>query len=477
MTGWLIETLIATTLLMLAVLALREPVARHFGPRVAYLLWTIPAIRMVMPSLPEGSFASPMAKMQDAVVVLGGAAPLPAAASGTDWLLMTGLLWAAGAGSFFAWHAIAYLRFTRAVRATATPLFECDDISVEASGAVASPLAFGLFGKAVVLPSDFAERYDATEQRLAIDHEVTHHRRGDLAVNLVAMAMLALHWFNPVAHWAWRAFRLDQEAACDAIVLDGASADERHAYGSALFKSAAGAVPLAACTISAPATLKKRLRRILTGSATAERAKAGAALTGALLVGGLMLTASGGIAAEAARQVEAVGPIIALDGVVLDVEPVNAEIELATADREVRIVRRPVAPLPPVAPVAPAAPVPFEAPDAFVPPLPPEAPLAPAAPLAPVRKIVQIKAHGASCEGATATRVAVHDQIANGVHRRIAIVSCGVAMMPSKAKLAEALGHARARLVADAEISGISRDDVIASLDREITRLTADSIQ
>ena len=43
MSGWIIETLIASTLLMLFVLALREPVSRHFGPRIAYALWLLPA--------------------------------------------------------------------------------------------------------------------------------------------------------------------------------------------------------------------------------------------------------------------------------------------------------------------------------------------------------------------------------------------------------------------------------------------------
>ena len=46
------ETLIATAMLMALVMALREPVRRLFGAQVAYALWLLPALRMVLPPLP-----------------------------------------------------------------------------------------------------------------------------------------------------------------------------------------------------------------------------------------------------------------------------------------------------------------------------------------------------------------------------------------------------------------------------------------
>ena len=52
MIAWGLETLFATTLLMLLVLALRAPVRQSFGPQLAYALWLIPLIRLGMPPLP-----------------------------------------------------------------------------------------------------------------------------------------------------------------------------------------------------------------------------------------------------------------------------------------------------------------------------------------------------------------------------------------------------------------------------------------
>ena len=52
MIGWAIEALVATTLLMLLVLAIRGPVRQAFGPHIAYALWSMPVIRLFLPSLP-----------------------------------------------------------------------------------------------------------------------------------------------------------------------------------------------------------------------------------------------------------------------------------------------------------------------------------------------------------------------------------------------------------------------------------------
>ena len=57
MGAWLFDTLLTTTLLMAAILIVRRPVAKHFGPTIAYALWLIPAARVCMPTI-EGSSIS-----------------------------------------------------------------------------------------------------------------------------------------------------------------------------------------------------------------------------------------------------------------------------------------------------------------------------------------------------------------------------------------------------------------------------------
>lgn len=363
MTGWIIETLIATTVLLALVMLVRERVAALFGARVAYLLWLLPALRMVLPSLPADlvtpSITPAIATALPAVIDLSmfqdmGTPPTPAE-TGIDWMMVLLVVWLTGAVLHFGMHLLAYRKFLRFMLHEATPLpgMDRDGVEVCSSRRTNGPFAAGIFVKTIVLPHDYRSRYDADELRLAMRHELEHHRRCDMSANLAALIVMSLHWFNPIAYRAHRAFRIDQELACDARVLGNATPGDRHSYASALVKSASRRVPAAVCAIGTKDQLKRRLRMMRDDGITAGRARTGSAIVTAMLAGGLMLTASGGFAAEAtkdmSRQVE---------------EHVTSNVQEA---------HRNLVPAPPVPP-APPPPLHVLAPPAPpAPPLPPEA--------------------------------------------------------------------------------------------------------
>jgi len=322
MIGWTLETLVASTLLMLAVLALRGPVARRFGPHAAYLLWLLPALRMILPRLPES--AIPVEKVPahlDLAKLIAAAAlranQAPAAATQVaatsqvtvDWLSFGIIAWLGGAAAYLAWQLGRHHRFMSIALEHADKGFLRGGIKVRLSPVVTGPLAAGIFHRHILLPEDFEQRYTGAEQQLALAHELAHHRRGDLIANGAALAMLALHWFNPIAHWAYRAFRADQELACDATVL-GASPESRSDYGRALIKSAAAGMPgTAACALGPATELKRRITMIAHSTRSRARRLAGAALATVLVGLGLGLTASGSIAAPSKIAPASVKPI------------------------------------------------------------------------------------------------------------------------------------------------------------------------
>ena len=123
-------------------------------------------------------------------------------------------------------------------------------IATFVSRMVEGPLALGLLEPRIVIPSDFSRRYSAGERRLAMEHELTHHRHRDIWWNVAAILVLAFNWFNPLAWLAYRAFRADQELACDAAVAARATIEERCDYARALVKSASGPALVAACPIN-----------------------------------------------------------------------------------------------------------------------------------------------------------------------------------------------------------------------------------
>ena len=401
-----IEAMIASSVLMVLVLVLRTPVRRAFGANVAYALWALPVLRLVLPPLPAAWTEATRQAVTEATAVpmhfathpVGMLLNAPAseidAAAGNPWIVPAiAALWLIGAGGFFVWHVVSHRRFCARMLAGVGQQIDLDGVRVIESDAASGPLAFGVVRRYVAFPRDFAERYEPEERDLALAHELGHHARGDLIANWIALGVLAVHWFNPIAWRAFRAFRADQEIANDARVLAGMNPMRRHVYACAIVKAAHPSLygeVAATCHLNPIDDLKRRLRMLTTQRTSRVRLVGGGAVIAALTLGGLGLTASGSVAAERVRSgVErATGvdiaalapPAVPAVGMSGDdqVPPVPAAPPVAeTPDRPEHAM-----PVAPVAPVAPAAPAPVtvpEAPEAWSAPRAPEPPLPPEA--------------------------------------------------------------------------------------------------
>ena len=263
--AWGEATLVASTALLLLVLLLRAPARRWVGPRLAYALWALPAARLILPPLPATlveslPLAGATARMsvlfagpRTGIEALSGPAPI---AIGTVLLAV----WLAGALGLFTFHAVRHGGMCRRLRVRGTVLGRLDDVSLIATD-VEGPLAFGVLHRFIAVPRGFASAYTAHERELALAHERAHHARGDLLANWVSLAVLAAHWWNPVAWAAIRAFRDDQEFATDAHVLAARSPGARAVYAHVL-ATASGIGALPACNLHARSNLKGRLMMI-----------------------------------------------------------------------------------------------------------------------------------------------------------------------------------------------------------------------
>ena len=308
MIGWGIEALVTSTLLMLLVLGVRKPLAQLFGAEWAYALWLLP---LAVPLLPPLPLFAPAAVPEIPVILpaleqIAVEAPQHAASGG--WLLVLLGLWAGGAAIFAFWQQSTYSAFMlhlgRGGR-DADPV-SYGGIRVAVSDAVEGPVAVGIFRRRIVVPLDFMTRYTPAERRLALEHELIHHKRLDLVWNWAALALLTLNWFNPVAHIAFRAFRADQELACDAAVTRRASAADRHDYACALVKAATQSGLIAVCALNHTAFLKRRLRMMKQHRSSKARNLGGAASLALLGGAGLALAAPGLDAEE-----RPAGPVVA----------------------------------------------------------------------------------------------------------------------------------------------------------------------
>jgi beta-lactamase regulating signal transducer with metallopeptidase domain len=315
MIEWLLDTLLYTGLLIGLVLLLRRPVARAFGPQIAYALWALPLLRLLLPPIVLPASLAPQPEPADAVPLLPTSADIagidsaaPPAAEpifALAWSDILVPLWLGGAMVFLALRIHTYRRMRRAVLAEARPVGEVGPILLVETPALAAPVAFGVLSKVIALPPLFMAQRDRTARDLAIAHELAHHRGHDLAANFAAQALLALHWFNPIAWLGWRAMRHDQEAACDARVLAGHSREERARYAALIAGLAAGPrlalVAPMACPVLGEASIVHRLQSLSRQDLSPRRRRLGSVLLGA---GALALPLTASISYAAQPQAE-----------------------------------------------------------------------------------------------------------------------------------------------------------------------------
>jgi hypothetical protein len=88
-------------------------------------------------------------------------------------------------------------------------------VEVRESAETGTPATVGWRHPAILLPVDWPG-WEPAEQRAVLAHELAHIRRGDYAACVWARVCVALHFYQPLAHWLAGRLHLHQELAADA---------------------------------------------------------------------------------------------------------------------------------------------------------------------------------------------------------------------------------------------------------------------
>jgi beta-lactamase regulating signal transducer with metallopeptidase domain len=315
---WLAQ--LAFTMAIVAVLALRRLCRRWFGAERAFQLWMLPPLAMLVSQLPHATASTAAAPTLVYVIATAGGA-LPGAkhaqATGGAWSMIL-VAWGLGVAVVVLLGALAQLRYRRRMRG-ARPWREIASrwpvwIAVDPG---TGPALVGAWRPRIVLPADFAARYDACEQTLVLAHEEAHARRRDGWWSLCAFAVLALCWPHTLAWFSWWLFRRDQEFACDAAVMRIHHARRRH-YAEAMLKTqpAGTALPVG-CTWSPVHPLTERIAMLKYKPGSTRRARLGGAALAAcaaVMAGAVYAATPSGGAMPVAADRYALQMDVAYDG-------------------------------------------------------------------------------------------------------------------------------------------------------------------
>ena len=272
------EILLTSSVLILALLALRQLFRRTVSRRMQYALWLLVLVRLLVPvnvgtlahnvlsaaapvqTVVEERLDTPVLYVQDGTErrpaqLLPGkesqgdpqSPPSDAAQSAPadEYSIVTPTyrtvtlsealtyVWYAGMAGVGAWFLFTNLRFARALRKARTPYrVEGCRYPVYLVSALPSPCLFGVLRPAVYLNEKALQSPDAL--RFVLAHEQTHARHLDPLWSLLRGVCLTIYWFDPLVWLAAVLSREDCELACDEGTLRALGADERAAYGKTL---------------------------------------------------------------------------------------------------------------------------------------------------------------------------------------------------------------------------------------------------
>jgi bla regulator protein blaR1 len=273
--GTLSAACLALSASCLCAMAARRSVRRLFGASVAYAVWAVvplATLTSLLPPVPGQHWTPAIAVDVHEAVVAVQAAGRPAASSTP----VVAALWGIGALAMLIAFVAQHRRFVRSL----------GDLDIRHGIAIpknapahgTGPLLLGLWRPVVVVPVDFRQRYTARERRLILAHERIHERRRDPLANVICAALQCVFWFNPLAHWAARLFRFDQELACDDLVLRRHPGMPR-SYADAILKtlSTPGSTPLG-CQWPSTHPQKERLVQLQRPAIASKRRAFGQAL-------------------------------------------------------------------------------------------------------------------------------------------------------------------------------------------------------
>lgn len=242
--------------------------ATRKAPVVAHLLWLLVLVKLVTPPF----FTVAVVPVDDFSPAAIGLLPIGVSADTTDldrvardtetravstggaapgaWKSALILLWLAGSIGVLGWSLAHVRRFNkhlgtasreaplevqRAAAAIAVPLEVKTAPTILATSARMQPMLWWLGGRlCIVIPESLIDGINAEQLRWVLAHELAHVKRRDHLVRWFEWLVCVLFWWNPVAWWARRCLRINEEICCDALVMANLKPRPRRSYAEAL---------------------------------------------------------------------------------------------------------------------------------------------------------------------------------------------------------------------------------------------------
>lgn len=147
-----------------------------------------------------------------------------------DWASVIISLWAAVIFIFAVSQFIKYRRGIRIILSSIDHVVDRSDIDLTYSvvpDGFCGPCTVGFFRQRIIIPESFVENPDFL---MVYQHEYRYLRNHDNLMKLLCLAVLCLHWMNPMAYVLLYLYRFTAEAVSDGAAIECCSDDEIERY-------------------------------------------------------------------------------------------------------------------------------------------------------------------------------------------------------------------------------------------------------
>lgn len=163
-------------------------------------------------------------------------------------------IWLCGIIVLLMYTIVRYVNLRQKI-CTAVPLYD----NIYQSENISSSFILGIIKPKIYLPFDIGKQ----ELDYIISHERAHIRRGDHIIKPLALAVAAVHWFNPLVWLAFVLLSRDIELACDERVISKLDRDSRADYTTALLKCSLPKNQAAGLLSFGEVGVKRRIRAVM----------------------------------------------------------------------------------------------------------------------------------------------------------------------------------------------------------------------
>lgn len=256
---YVIQATTFATVVGTIIFTLKSTVLRKLSAKWQYLLWSVMIVKLIFPKGPESRISvfnkfNIVQKVSEADLISVAQKPEP-----TTKLMVytpkifefTHYIWFTVFMIFMLCTIISYAVLKHKIHISSSApsestqeiLKRCKEITgvqknikIVVQNHVPTTSLYGIVQPRILITKDF-EKSDISHIEYTFMHELSHYKRGDIAVGYMLLFLRCVHWFNPAIWFLIGKIRRDAELATDERTMLYLNPNEHKSYGMALINT------------------------------------------------------------------------------------------------------------------------------------------------------------------------------------------------------------------------------------------------